>query len=124
MVNFIPALAYHFCLPCLQHSLNLGTTFKPSPAYLLHKTKFSSCSYNTKSLISDTLEDFYNIPYPVGSRFKLPNEHESWQSFGNRYESYASDVEGAYEKLANGIYSFLDSSDYLRHLMRSRFTNE
>ena len=31
LVNFVTALAYHFCLACLQHPRNLGPTFWPSP---------------------------------------------------------------------------------------------
>ena len=70
----------------------------------------------------DTIEDFYNSPYPVGSYFK----YGEWDllTHGSGYESYAPDIEGAYAKLGNGTYSLLESRDSLRYLMRSRFTNE
>ena len=35
LVNFVPASAYQFCLPYLQHSRNLGPAFKPSPVDLV-----------------------------------------------------------------------------------------
>ena len=74
----------------------------------------------------DTIEDFYNSPYPVGSMYKYArtNGASFWDKLGSRYESYSSDVEGAYEKLANGTYSFFDSKQNLRYLMRSKFMNE
>ena len=76
----------------------------------------------------DTIEDFYNSPYPVGSIKKYVSRHGEtttlWSALGSRYESYSSDVEGAYAKLANGTYSFFDSKQNLRYLMRSLFTNE
>ena len=46
------------------------------------------------------------------------------KALGSGYESYASDIEGAMEKLADGAYSIFDSRQYLRYLMRSQFTNE
>ena len=74
----------------------------------------------------DTIEDFYKSPYPVGSLYKYSSKNRAsfWVKLGSRYESYSSDVEGAYEKLANGTYSFFDSKQNLRYLMRSQFTNE
>ena len=75
----------------------------------------------------DTIEDFYNSPYPVGSMYKYCTNTCTttfWGSLGSKYESYSSDVEGAYAKLANGTYSFFDSKQNLRYLMRSQFTNE
>ena len=72
----------------------------------------------------DTIEDFYNSPYPVGSMYKYAHGATFWGALGSRYESYSSDVEGAYAKLANGTYSFFDSKQNLRYLMRSQFTNE
>ena len=77
----------------------------------------------------DTIEDFYDSPYPVGSMYKYKSNNGAsfssfWVKLGSRYESYSSDVEGAYEKLANGTYSFFDSKQNLRYLMRSQFTNE
>ena len=74
----------------------------------------------------DTIEDFYNSPYPVGSMYKYKSNNGAsfWDKLGSRYESYSYDVEGAYEKLGNGTYSFFDSKQNLRYLMRSQFTNE
>ena len=71
----------------------------------------------------DTLDDFYNIPYPVGSAYKYRSMLFT-RKLGKRYESYGSDVEGPYEKLRNGTYSLYDSRQNLRYLMRSQFTNE
>ena len=73
--------------------------------------------------ILDTLEDFYNSPYPVGSQFiygETPRETE----LGSSYGGYFNDIEGAYAKMMNGTYSLLESRESLRYLMRSRFTNQ
>ena len=60
----------------------------------------------------------------MGSYFKYKNAAEKFVTeLGNRYESYASDVEGAYEMLENGTYSIFDSKQSLRYLIRSLFTN-
>ena len=70
----------------------------------------------------DIIEDFYNSPYPVGSYFKYGGGARELP-LGSSYESYASDVDAAYDKLENGTYSLFESRDSLRYLMRSRFTN-
>ena len=74
---------------------------------------------------ADKIEDFYKSPHPVGSYFKYQNAAETFvTTLGSRYESYASDVEGAYEKLENGTYSIFDSKQSLNYLIRNLFTNK
>ena len=72
---------------------------------------------------ADIIDDFYQSPFPVGSMYKY-SQDSFLGPLGSRYESYSSDVEGAYAKLANGTYSLFDSKQNLRYLMRSQFTNE
>ena len=70
--------------------------------------------------IADTIEDFYTSPFPVGSVYKYSYENSTFlDTLGSRYESYSSDVEGAYAKLANGTYSFFDSKQNLRYKLIS-----
>ena len=78
---------------------------------------------------SDTLEDFYNSPYMIGSSWKGSGRGPGWAfetriDDEGRYEGYGKDPEGAHEKLGNGTYSFFDSKESLMYTMRSRFTNE
>ena len=51
----------------------------------------------------DTLEDFFNSPYPVGSYYKynVGDPNAITEALGSIYEGYASDVEGAYAKMEN-----------------------
>ena len=82
------------------------------------------------SNFADTLEDFANSPYKVGSWYKytevkenlIPNPNVI--KIGQKYESYAENVEGAYSKLGSGTYSLLESRDSLIFLIRNRFTNK
>ena len=72
----------------------------------------------------DTLDDFYNSSYQIGSSFPY-RPIPFTIKLGKRYDDKKrSDVEGAYEKLKNGTYTFYDSRQNLRYLMRSQFTNE
>ena len=74
-------------------------------------------------LIEDTIEDFYNSPYPVGSYYKyIFGTFET--SLGSRYEGYNADVKSADSRLENGTYSFFESKANLMYIMRSQFTNE
>ena len=77
--------------------------------------------------ITDNLEDFYNLPYPVGSLYRGSaklRQTEFSKAVYDRRESYASDIQGAYARLENGTYTFYESRQSLRYLMRSEFTNE
>ena len=75
------------------------------------------------SSIEDTIDDFYNSPYPIGSYYKyIFGKFET--SLGSRYEGYNSDIQSAYAKLGNGTYSFFESKANLMYIMRSQFTNE
>ena len=78
---------------------------------------------------SDTLEDFYNSPYMIGSSWKSSGRGPGWTfetriDDEGRYEGYGKDPEGAHEKLGKGTYSFFESKESLMYTMRSRFTNE
>ena len=73
--------------------------------------------------ISDTIEDFANNPFNIGSIFKYPKSNLPTE-LRNKYTSYSEDVEGGYAKLGNGTFSFLESRESLRYLMRSQFTNK
>ena len=102
------------------------------PLAPLGKSKCSLISYTLVILFSftDTLEDFANNPYKVGSWYKytevkenlIPNPYVI--KIGQKYESYAENVEGAYAKLGSGTYSLLESRDSLIFLIRNRFTNK
>ena len=74
-------------------------------------------------IILDTLEDFYNSPYPVGSQF-IYETGPRVNELGSSYGSYFNDIEGAYAKMENGTFSLLESRLSLRYLMRSRYTNK
>ena len=79
---------------------------------------------------ADTLEDFYNSPYMIGSSWKSSGVGKPGWAFETRiddegrYEGYGKDPEGAHEKLGNGTYSFFESKESLMYTMRSQFTNE
>ena len=78
-------------------------------------------------LFLDNLEDFYNLTYPVGSLYRGGGDlHQTEFSIAvePRREAYASDIQGAYARLENGTYTFYESRQSLRYLMRSQFTNE
>ena len=77
---------------------------------------------------SDNLEDFYNLPYPIGSLYYSGSDGLDQTEFSiavaDRREAYATDIIGAYARLENGTYTFFESRQSLRYLMRSQFTNE
>ena len=78
-------------------------------------------------VILDKLEDFYNLPYPVGSLYKGFGDLRRTEfsiAVADRREAYASDIQSAYARLENGTYTFYESRQSLRYLMRNQFTNE
>ena len=84
---------------------------------------------------TDTLEDFANNPYQIGSVWPygeliqygygeraLPNPVLLKMSL--KYGTYNNDIDGAYAKLGSGTYSLLESKVALNYLIRDRFTNK
>ena len=74
---------------------------------------------------TDSLADFANSPWPVGSFFRYFNSFENsyLAKINERYEVYADYVDDAYARLGNGTYSIMESRSSLVHLQRQRFTN-